>query len=91
MTFDDGRVVLNVLTPDMGEAHDELEVSYGGESLLIGFNANYLLEVRRYVGTDEVRLGFKAPERAATIEPVAVDGETKRDYLCLVMPLRLVD
>ena len=91
MKFEDGRVELNVLTPDLGEAHDELEISYEGEDIQIGFNANYLLEVLRYVGTDEIRLGFKAPERAATIEPVSNDGEEARDYLCLVMPLRLVD
>ncbi len=33
---------------------------------------------------------FKAPERAATIEPILGDGE-EMDYLCLVMPLRLLD
>jgi DNA polymerase-3 subunit beta len=91
MQFENGRVEFNVLTPDLGEAHDEMEVEYTGEPILIGFNANYLLEVLRYVGTKEVKLGFRAPERAATLEPVPEEGEEKRDYLCLVMPLRLVD
>src|SRR2546430_5692697 len=36
----------------------------------IGFNAMYLLEILKYMPTDEVRLTFKAPERAATVEPV---------------------
>ena len=89
--FESSRAELNVLTPDLGEAHDEVEVSYEGEPLVIGFNANYLLEVLRYVGTDEVKLGFKAPERAATVEPVSGNGGDALDYLCLVMPLRLVD
>jgi DNA polymerase-3 subunit beta len=40
--------------------------------------------------TDEVKLTFKAPERAATIEPAGNAGEVP-DYLCLVMPLRLLD
>jgi DNA polymerase-3 subunit beta len=83
------RVHLNVLTPDLGEGHDELEIGYGGEELEIGFNAHYLLEVLRYMPTDEVKMAFKAPERAATVEPVS-DGEPI-DYLCLVMPLRLLD
>jgi DNA polymerase-3 subunit beta len=91
LTFEPDRVHLYVLTPDLGEGHDELELSFDGESLEIGFNANYLLEVLRYVGTDEVKIGFKAPERAATIEPIAAEGDEQRDYLCLVMPLRLVD
>jgi DNA polymerase-3 subunit beta len=88
LKFEPGRVHLNVLTPDLGEGHDELEVGYDGDELEIGFNANYLLEVLRYMPSDEVKLSFKAPERAATLEPV---GEETMDYLCLVMPLRLLD
>lgn len=88
--FEADRVHLNVLTPDLGEGHDELEVGYAGEELEIGFNANYLLEVLRYMPTDEVKLAFKAPERAATIEPIG-EGDDAMDYLCLVMPLRLLD
>lgn len=91
LVFDEGRVRLNVLTPDLGEGEDELELQYNGELLEIGFNANYLLEVMRYMPTEEVRLTFKAPERAATLEPVSPEGEDQMDYLCLVMPLRLLD
>jgi DNA polymerase-3 subunit beta len=88
--FEENRVHLNVLTPDLGEGHDELEVGYDGEELEIGFNANYLLEVLRYMPTEEVKLAFKAPERAATVEPIPA-GDDAMDYLCLVMPLRLLD
>ena len=90
MTFEPDRVHFNVLTPDLGEGHDELELSYDGEELEIGFNANCLLEVLRYMPTEEIKFAFKAPERAATLEPVPPEGETL-DYLCLVMPLRLLD
>lgn len=90
LRFEEDRVHLNVLTPDLGEGHDELEVAYDGAELEIGFNANYLLEVLRYMPSEEVKLGFKAPERAATVEPVG-EGEEVLDYLCLVMPLRLLD
>jgi DNA polymerase III subunit beta len=88
LKFEPGRVHLNVLTPDLGEGHDELEIGYDSEELEIGFNANYLLEVLKYMPSDEVDIAFKAPERAATIVPTG-DGEA--DYLCLVMPLRLLD
>jgi len=91
MTFEADRVHLNVLTPDLGEGADELELSFEGETLEIGFNATYLLEVLRYMPTEDVRLTFKAPERAATLEPVVADGDDEIDYLALVMPLRLLD
>jgi DNA polymerase III subunit beta len=90
MALGSGQVSLNVLTPDLGEGHDELELHYEGEDMEIGFNANYLLEVLRYMPTDEVRMTFKAPERAATVEPVTPES-APMDYLCLVMPLRLLD
>jgi DNA polymerase III subunit beta len=49
----------------------------------------YLLEILRYMPTDDVRMTFRAPERAATLEPEGWSDPAK--YLCLLMPLRLVD
>jgi DNA polymerase-3 subunit beta len=89
LAFSSGLAKFSVQTPDLGEAQDELAVTYEGEPLEIGFNATYLLEVLKYMPTDEVRFTFKAPERATTIEPVGWDDPAS--YLALVMPLRLVD
>ena len=89
LSFNAGMVKFSVQTPDLGEAQDELPVRYTGDPFDIGFNANYLLEILKFIPTDEVKLTFKAPERAATLEPEQWDDSAK--YLCLVMPLRLVD
>jgi DNA polymerase III subunit beta len=89
MAFANGSCKLSVQTPDLGEAQEELTVAYDGDPLEIGFNASYLLEILKYIPTDEVRMTFKAPERAATCEPVGWDDPAS--YLTLVMPLRLVD
>ncbi len=89
LAFNTALLRFSVQTPDLGEATDELPVRFNGDPLDIGFNANYLLEILRFMPTDEVRLTFKAPERAATIEP---EGWSQPgSYLCLVMPLRLLD
>jgi DNA polymerase III subunit beta len=89
MSFNAGMLKFSVTTPDLGEAQDELPVQFNGDQLDIGFNATYLLEILRYMPTEQVKLTFKAPERAATIEPEGWDDGAK--YLCLVMPLRLMD
>jgi DNA polymerase-3 subunit beta len=89
LSFNSGILRFSVQTPDLGEATDELAVRYSGDQLDIGFNASYLLEVLRYIPTEEVKLTFKAPERAATLEPEGWNDPAT--YLCLVMPLRLVD
>ena len=89
LSFSSGLVKFSVSTPDLGEAEDEIQATYDGEPLEIGFNATYLLELLKVMPTDEVRFTLKAPERAATMEPVGWDDPAS--YLCLVMPLRLVD
>lgn len=89
LSFNSGMLKFSVQTPDLGEAQDELPIRYVGDQLDIGFNASYLLEILRYIPTDEVKFTFKAPERAATLEPEGWSDSAA--YLCLVMPLRLVD
>jgi DNA polymerase-3 subunit beta len=89
LSFNAGMLKFNVSTPDLGEAQDEMAIRYNGDPLEIGFNAAYLLEILRFLPTDEVKVSFKAPERAATIEPEGWNDPAK--YLCLLMPLRLVD
>ncbi len=89
LAFDAGMLRFTVSTPDLGEAQDEMSVAFEGEALEIGFNATYLLEILKFMPTDEVRITMKAPERAVTLEPAGWDDPAS--YLCLVMPLRLVD
>jgi DNA polymerase III subunit beta len=80
---------LSAVSSDIGEADDELPIRYVGDSLDIGFNAGYLLDALRNIPGDEIRMSFKAPERAALLEPEGVAGPGS--YVCLVMPLRLLD
>lgn len=89
LSFNAGMLKFSVQTPDLGEAQDELPIRFTGDQLDIGFNASYLLEILRYIPTDDVRITLKAPERAATLEPEGWSDSAS--YLCLVMPLRLVD
>jgi DNA polymerase-3 subunit beta len=89
LALTNGACKLSVQTPDLGEAQEEMAITYDGDSLEIGFNATYLLEILKFMPTDEVRMTFKGPERAATCEPVGWNDPAS--YLTLVMPLRLVD
>ena len=88
ISFGPEKISLAVQTPDLGEAEDELPAEYTGSPLDIGFNAQYLLEVLRYLEAEEVRIKLSAPERPAVFQPVGRDDE---DYTCLVMPLRLME
>ena len=89
LSFNTALLKLSVQTPDLGEGQDEIPIKYTGDPLDIGFNGVYLLEILRFMPTEEIRLTFKAPDRATTLEPENWADSAK--YTCLVMPLRLVD
>lgn len=83
------QIVLSARTQDIGEASEEIEAQYGGEEMNVGFNAHYLSEVLRNVETEDVLLSLSTPLNAGLVEPLEQDQD--ENYLCLIMPLRLVD
>ena len=70
-----------------GDAKESIECTYTGETLEIGFNANYLLEILTHMEADEASFKFSTPTRAGIITPVA--QREHEDILMLVMPVRL--
>lgn len=89
LSFSSALLRFTVQTPDVGEGQDEIAIQYTGDPLDIGFNSTYLLEILRFMPSEEVKFTFKTAERAATVEPEKWSGPGR--YFCLVMPLRLVD
>jgi DNA polymerase-3 subunit beta len=81
-----GRVELSASSPDLGEARESLAVEYDGESVEIGFNAQYLLDFLAAVGTERVVLELKDAESQGIFAPEADDTN---DYRYVVMPMRL--
>jgi len=87
LSFEADKLRLQAVTPDLGQARDELKLDYQGDRMEIAFNASYLLEILRNMPAGEVKVTFKTAERATTIQP----SGTEMDYLCLIMPLRRAD
>jgi DNA polymerase-3 subunit beta len=80
-----GRLEVSASSPDLGEAREALPLEYGGESVEIGFNAQYILDFLGVVGTEEVSLELKDAESQGLLRPVGDDGG---DYRYVVMPMR---
>lgn len=82
-------LLLSARTQDVGEAQEEMEARYSGDEMVFGYNAQYLSDVLRNIETDEVLLSLSSPLNAGLIEPLEQGAD--ENYLCLIMPLRLVD
>ncbi len=79
-----GLLKLSSNNPDLGEAHEELDIDYDGEELEIAFNARYLTDCLTVMGAKEVRLGIQDGLSPAQLVPT--DDE---DSLAVVMPMRV--
>ena len=71
-------------SPELGEARDELEADYQDETVTVGFNARYLMDVLNVVDDDQVVLELKDAVSSSLMRPVA-----DPDSLYVIMPLRL--
>jgi DNA polymerase-3 subunit beta len=79
------NLVISTKTPDVGESREEISVDYaGGEELAIAYNAKYVLDVLKNVGTDKVLLELTQPLNPGVFKP---KGDA--DYLCVIMPMRV--
>jgi DNA polymerase-3 subunit beta len=71
---------------ETGESEDSIVTAYTGETVIIGFNSQYLIEFLKAAGTDDVRLEFKNAQSAGQLRPET--GEEFR-YRYVVMPMRI--
>ena len=84
LALEQNRVTMQANNPEQEEAEEELEVSYDGEEMEIGFNVNYLLDALGAVDADDVELGVSDPNSSCLIK---APGEQNSRFV--VMPMRL--
>lgn len=86
LKLDKGEMKLSASSSETGESEDSIEISYNGESLTIGFNAQYIIDFLKAVGAGDVRLELKDAQSAGQLRPA--EGEEYK-YRYIVMPMRI--
>lgn len=84
VTLSDGVIKMVANNPEQEEAEEQVEVDYAGDSLEIGFNVSYLVEVLGVLNGDNIKITLSDTNSSALLE------ETEEsDSLYVVMPMRL--
>lgn len=83
-----GELHIHSSLSETGESEESLPVPYDGDSVEIGFNANYLLDFLRATAEDQVEFHFKDPHSAGELRPGG-DGAAAYKYRYIVMPMRI--
>ena len=84
VVLSDGELKIICTNAEQEEAEEVLEVPYKGDSLDIGFNITYLLDVLQNLESERVRLGFGDANSSALVSMPDRD-----DYKYVVMPMRI--
>ena len=80
----DGILTLVSDSTELGAAKEEVPTGYKGEAVSIGLNAKYVLEILSVIDEEEVVLNLKDKDHSCLITV-----EDDKDFLSLVMPMRL--
>jgi DNA polymerase-3 subunit beta len=90
-----GILDLSSVNFDMGgEAKESLKCDYRAEHMDIGYNASYMLDILKQIDGEEVTFDLATSVSAGVIHSAQKTKEMEKageDYLCLLMPLRLVE
>ncbi len=78
------RLILSTNNPEVGEATEELGVDYTGETISIGFNSRYLMDVLTAMDRQTIAL-----ELSDALSPCLITEEGDEHYKCVVMPMRV--
>jgi DNA polymerase-3 subunit beta len=81
-----GELKLSASSTETGESEDSLETDYNGESLTIGFNAQYIIDFLKATGSGDVKLELKDAQSAGQLRPA--ESEDYK-YRYIVMPMRI--
>ncbi len=84
LTLAPGAMEIVANNPEQEEAEETVTVDYSGDSLEIGFNVSYLLDVLGVVDSEQVKLSLSDPNSSALLEE-----PENGDSLYVVMPMRL--
>src|SRR5947207_1748424 len=84
----EGSLKVTSQNPDLGDAKEEIPVSYKGLPLQIGFNARYLMDVLQVVDAEQMKVELCDELSPGVLKPAGEPGAGAR-YTAVIMPMRI--
>lgn len=79
-----GKVMIATSSPDLGSASEEVEAKYDGETIEIGYNFRYLLDILNEIKGDSVRVSFSDGTSPSVIHDIS-----DTSAIFVLMPMRV--
>ena len=80
----ENKLSLSSNNPELGDAREEIDVDFSGETISIGFNARYLIDALGSMHAKEVFVGIRDE-----LQPAQIVGADDPDSFAVIMPMRI--
>lgn len=81
--FNTSEVIITSNNPDIGKAYETIPVSTEGTDITIAFNAKYVTDILKNIGSPELLFSLNTPLSPASIRPV-----NDENYTYIITPVR---
>jgi len=85
LSFSGKQLEVSTTSPDIGEARDLLPIEFEGAPIKVGFNGRYLQDALGGISGDTVRMELKDEVSQVIVRPA-----TDKNYLAIIMPMRIL-
>ena len=83
LSMQGASLIISSSNPDLGDAREELDVEFSGDSLEVGFNAKYLLDCLDVGKSAQVQLTLRDK-----LSPEIMSGQDEGHHTYVIMPMR---
>lgn len=85
--LESGLLTFKVITPEVGEYTEDMDVDYQGDSMEIAFNPDFVYDVLTHIETEKSTFVLKDANSPGVLRPTT---EAPRDsYVNVIMPIRI--
>ncbi len=84
LSLDNNKLNLSVESQSKGSANEEIDISYNGDKVDIGFNSKYIIDICNEVDGEEVDISL-----LDSISPAIILDKTDENLFFVLMPMRI--
>jgi len=84
ISFEKNKAVLTSSNPDLGDAKEEIDITYSGPDISIGFNSRYILDILQAIDENFIEFHLKD-----NLSPGMIEPEKNKKFISVIMPMRL--
>ena len=84
LNVNDNKLVLSSQNMDFGNAKDEMEITYEGDPLELGFNCRYFIDTLQVMRSEMVKAYVNSDQ-----SPCLIEGDDDQGFVSIIMPMKI--